>query len=331
MRAFLESETQRGLRPTAPGQEETQEPVHGQTEIVEGLATVAPETGADESADKENTVSFWASTRAFFAGLLPFLRKKEETATAETNDDEVDAQEEFAAEVDTVETAEHDADPAPESNAVDDSVRILTEQAEALKDELAAVKASLEAELGNSSSLTGQMNQYLQELQMSSSQIVALQGDLAQAVNRAIALEEQEKKLQNELVLARKRIAAEVRGGKALKSENSRLRSHFANTQADLNSMAFKLEAEKAASQEKDEAIAALKSELDHSITTFEEEQDKSKRLNMKMIRMQRALSNVQCEKDKLGARVEVLSDRIKNAESRVSVICVSAMHGSFS
>ena len=62
-----------------------------------------------------------------------------------------------------------------------------------------------------------------------------------------------------------------------------------------------------------------LKSELDNSINTFEEEQDKSKKLNMDMIRMQRALSNVQSEKKKLSERVEVLSDRIKNAESRVS------------
>ena len=77
-----------------------------------------------------------------------------------------------------------------------------------------------------------------------------------------------------------------------------------------------------ASSHEKDEAIAILKHELNKSIDTFEGEQDKAKKMGMDMLAIQRELTHIKSQKQKSDERVDVLQERIKNAEARVRMCC---------
>eukprot|EP00192_Tetraselmis_astigmatica_P013089 CAMPEP_0117674338 /NCGR_PEP_ID=MMETSP0804-20121206/14981_1 /TAXON_ID=1074897 /ORGANISM="Tetraselmis astigmatica, Strain CCMP880" /LENGTH=331 /DNA_ID=CAMNT_0005483193 /DNA_START=617 /DNA_END=1612 /DNA_ORIENTATION=+ len=116
---------------------------------------------------------------------------------------------------------------------------------------------------------------------------------------------------------AESKIGAERQAAAALKAEATKLRSEISNLKGDLSSLSFKLQQERTVSREKEEAIQMLKHELNKSIDSFEGEQDKTKKMSMEMHVIQRELSNVRSQKQKSDERVEVLQERIHNAEAR--------------
>jgi len=197
--------------------------------------------------------------------------------------------------------------------------RQLSVYSEADRTKLRDTSAELQAERAKSSELGSKLDNVTSKLAKSTSEVASLQSELQTARSEFSELKDVENQLQQQLKETRQRLMLEQKTGRALKHDGAKLRSQLSNLQGELNSTNFKLDQEKAKSEEKDKAITYLKEELNHSINTYESEQDKTKQLNMDLIRMQRALSSVKTEKEKAEARVDVLSGRIKNAEARAT------------